>query len=208
MNTPNKSRFERIGKSLYRKGGAIYARVRFNGKLTWRSTETNEPRDARAWLAKWRKEEWMCQNGIEAKGVVLHRKRVNVAELMDAYTDAGCPTRKMQQKSPATLTNEHACLKPLRAYFGHLPASGITHGDCDRYRDWRLSGGYFTGDSEREKQKKLARMKNGNRSVDLELTILGNVFNLAVRRGTLERNPLLGCSRYSQASQIRHCREY
>ena len=50
-------------------------------------------------------------------------------------------------------------------------------------------------------------MKNGNRSVDLELTILGNVFNLAVRRGTLDRNPLLGRSRYSQTSQVRHCRE-
>jgi integrase len=50
-------------------------------------------------------------------------------------------------------------------------------------------------------------MKNGNRSVDLELTILSNVFNFAVRRGTLERNPLWGRSRYSQASQIRHCRE-
>jgi len=201
------ARFERIGECLYRKGGAIYARVRLNGKLTWRSTETDEPAKARQWLKKWRSEEWMMQNGIETKGVVLHRKRVTAGELIDGYTNAGCPTRKMQQKAPSTLTNELACLKPVRAYFGHLPASGITHGDCDKYRDWRLSGGYFTGDSEREKQKKMARMKNGNRSVDLELTILGNVFNLAVRRSTLERNPLLGRSRYSQAAQIRHCRE-
>lgn len=205
--TPTKTKpakFERIGECLYRKGDSIYARVRFNGKPTWRSTETNDPRDARAWLAKWRKEVWMLNNGIEAKGVSLHRKRITVAELIDAYTIAGCPTRKMQRKAAQTLTREAGCLKPLRLHFGNCPASGITLGDCDKYRDWRLSGGYLAGNAERQK---LGRMKNGNRSVDLELTVLGNVLNLAVRRNTLERNPLLGRSRYSQASEIRHCRE-
>lgn len=201
------SGFERLDECLYRKGGAIYARLRVGGKLTWRSTETNEPSKARQWLRRWRDQEWMLQNGFEPKGVLLHRKRVTVSELIDKYIEAGSPTRKMQQKSPATLRTEMACLKPVRAYFSHRPASGITVGECDKYRDWRLSGGYFAGDKEREERKKFARMKKGTRSVDLELTILANVFNLAVRRGTLERNPILGRSRYSHAGQIRHCRE-
>jgi integrase len=50
-------------------------------------------------------------------------------------------------------------------------------------------------------------MKKGTRSVDLELTILGNVFNLAVRRGLLKSNPLQGRGRYSVAEDVRHCRE-
>jgi integrase len=44
-------------------------------------------------------------------------------------------------------------------------------------------------------------------SVDLELTILGNVFGLAVRRAVLKSNPLKGRGRYSIAEDIRHCRE-
>jgi hypothetical protein len=76
--------FERLGQSLYWKGDSIVARVRIRGKPTWRSTGTNNPAEARAWLKKWKSEEWMEQNGIEAKGVILHRQRVTVGELADA----------------------------------------------------------------------------------------------------------------------------
>jgi integrase len=53
----------------------------------------------------------------------------------------------------------------------------------------------------------MARMKQGTRSVDLELTILANVLSLGVRRGALKSNPLNGRGRYSVAADIRHCRE-
>jgi integrase len=53
----------------------------------------------------------------------------------------------------------------------------------------------------------MARMKRGTRSVDLELTILANVFHLAVRRGVLKSNPLAGRGYFSTAEDIRHCRE-
>jgi len=55
--------------------------VRVNGKLTWKSTGTSKPADARKWLEKWRKEGWMLQHGIEPKGVSLHRKRISVGEM-------------------------------------------------------------------------------------------------------------------------------
>lgn len=119
---PSAPAFERLGQSLYWKGGKIVARVRVNGKPTWRSTGTSEPREARKWLKKWRSEEWMEQNGLEAKGVVLHRERVTVGELINAYVEAGMPTRKMRPKRPATITNEKACLRVLRAYFGGMQA--------------------------------------------------------------------------------------
>jgi len=70
--------FERLGECLYRKGVTIYARLRVNGKKTWRSTGTSEPREARAWLKKWRNDDWLLKNGIEPKGVVLQRQRVEV----------------------------------------------------------------------------------------------------------------------------------
>ena len=197
--------FERLGPSLYWKGDMIVARVRINGKRTWRSTGTNNPSEAKAWLKKWQSEEWMEQNGIEAKGVVLHRQRVTVGELADAYVADGIRTRKGQIKRPATITNEKACLKPLRKFFGGKQAATLTLADCDSYRDWRISGGLFAGAGADE--LKMKRLRAGTRSVDLELTILANVLHLAVRRGLLKSNPLAGRGRYSVAEQIRHCRE-
>jgi integrase len=185
----------------------ISARVRVNGRLTWRSTGTANPAEARKWLKKWQQEQWMIDNGIEPKGVTLHRERVTVAELIDSYVEAGCPTRKMRMKSTATLTNEQACLKPLRLYFGDKPAAGLTLADCDTYKDWRLSGGYFEARKKEGCNPRKVRMKRGTRTVDLELTILANVLNLARRRGSLKSNPLIGRGRYSVAEDIRHCRE-
>jgi integrase len=197
--------FERLAPPLYRKGDVIVARVRINGKRTWRSTGTNNPSEAKAWLKKWQSEEWMEQNGIEAKGVVLHRQRVTVGELADAYIADGMRTRKGQMKRPATITNETACLKPLRKFFEGKQAATLTLADCDRYRDWRISGGFFAGVGADE--LKMKRLRAGTRSVDLELTILANVLHLAVRRGLLKSNPLAGRGRYTVAEQIRHCRE-
>jgi integrase len=197
--------FERLGPSLYWKGDSIVARVRVNGKPTWRSTGTDNPAEARAWLKKWKSQEWMEQNGIEAKGVVLHRQRVTVGELMDTYIADGFRTRKGRAKRPATINGEQGCLSPLRKYFEGKQAATLTLADGDSYREWRTSGGYFTGAD--ANGLKLKRMRAGTRSVDLELTILANVFHLAVRRGTLKSNPLTGRGRYSVAEDIRHCRE-
>lgn len=199
--------FERLSECIYRKGGAIYARVRVNGKPTWRSTGTDNPVGARQWLEKWRREKWMEENGIEAKCVVLHRQRVTVGELMDSYVSDGMRTRKGRPKRPATVKTEQTCLKALRVYFGSKQAAAVSLADCDGYRDWRISGGFF-GDAETSGlRKKRKRMRAGTPSVDLELTILGNVFSLAVRRAVLKSNPLTGRGRYSVAEDVRHCRE-
>ena len=185
----------------------IVAHVRVNGKRTWRSTGTSNPAEARKWLQKWRSEEWMEANGFEAKGVVLHRQRVTMGELMDDYVTGGCPTKKMQPKSPATIRNEQFFLNPVRSYFGNKIASSVTLADCDKYRDWRLSGGYVSSFKVRGGHSRTVKTKGGNRSVDLELTVLSNVFNLAVRRNVLKSNPFAGRGRYSLASEVRHCRE-
>jgi len=207
--TPKKqtSGFERIGDCLYRKGDVVYARVRLNGKATWRSTGTNLPKEARAWLKKWREEGWMLRNGFEPKCVVLRRERATVGELIDTYVEAGCPTKKMQPKSPVTVRNERFFLSPVKAYFGSKPAGCITLADCDKYRDWRLSGGYISTFKLQGGKPRTIRTSGGNRSVDLELTVLSNVFNLAVRRNSMKVNPFAGRGRYTIASDVRHCRE-
>ena len=203
---PDKSEFERLGKCLYWKGGKIVARVRVNGKPTWRGTGTDNPAEARRWLKKWRSEEWMEEHGFEPKGVVLHRERVTVSELINTYIEAGMPTRKMRPKSPCTIKNERYFLNPVLAYFGDTPAASLTLGDCDKYLDWRTSGGYVAKFTVRDKPQTM-QTRGGKRAVDLELVVLGNALSLAVRRGVLSSNPLAGRGRYTCASEIRHCRE-
>ncbi|HWN93851.1 MAG TPA: tyrosine-type recombinase/integrase, partial [Methylomirabilota bacterium] len=170
------------------------------------STGTDIPADARKWLKKWKQDEWLMASGIEPKGVVLQRKRVTVEEIIDAYVTAGCPTRKMQGKSLITVKNEISFLKPVRAYFGEKAAATLTLNDCDKYLAWRSSGGYVAKFNVRGKAQTM-QTHGGNRAVDLELTVLCNALNLAVRRNALKANPLTGRSRYTEASKIRHCRE-
>lgn len=204
--TKAKVRFERLGECLYRKGSVIYARVRLNGKLNWRTTGTNDPADARKWLKKWRHDGWLIASGIEPKGVVLQRKRVIVQEIINAYVKAGFPTRKMRSKSPFTVKNEKYFVNPVLGYFGQMPAASLAMGDCDRYLDWRTSGGYVAKFTVRGKPQTM-QTRGGKRAVDLELVVLSNALNLAVRRGVLNSNPLAGRSRYTCASEVRHCRE-
>lgn len=194
-------KYEKLGVSLYRRGETILARVRVNGRLTWRSTGTNEPKDARQWLKKWKQESWMLKNGFEPKGVVLQRKRVTVGEIVQAYLDAGCPNRAMQRKAPYTVQNEKYFLNPVRDYFQDRPAAALTVHDCDKYLEWRISGGYVS------KLIPGGKTKGGNRAVDLELTILCNAFALAVRRNVLTTNPLEKRSKYTVSEDVRHCRE-
>ncbi len=201
-----KATFERLGKCLYWKGGKIVARVRVNGKLTWRGTGTEDPAEARKWLKKWKSEEWMERNGIEAKGVILHRQRVTVSEVIGAYVEAGMPTRKMRKKSPYTVKNERYCLNPVLNYFGDKQAATLTLADCDKYLDWRTSGGYVAKFTVRGKPQTM-QTRGGKRAVDLELVVLNNALSLAVRRGLLHSNPLAGRGRFTCASEVRHCRE-
>ena len=112
--------FERIDGGLYRRNGLIYARVREDGKRSWRGTGTNDLPTARKLFKKWREEQVLKAHGIETAEAALARNRLTVAKVLDAYILAGCPTKKMQPKSPATVRNELKALNPVRRHFGEL----------------------------------------------------------------------------------------
>jgi len=200
-------RFERIGDNLYRRSnGKLYCRVTINGKRKWHKLDVEETKNARKLIREWRDEEVLKSRGIELPGSVLERQRLAAGEVIAAYIEAGCPTRKLREKSPRTVQGELQFLNPVREYFGDKAAVTLTVADCDRYRDWRNSGGYkpvFTHYG----HKTTRRTNGGDRAVDIELGILSNALNLAVRRGKLKVNPLAGRTRYSSAHDVRHCRE-
>jgi integrase len=198
---------ERIAPGLYRRGGTIFARIRERGKRTWRSTDTNDLTTARKILKKWAEEQVLQRHGIETQEAALARNRLTVAKVLDAYIAAGCPTKKMRPKSPATVENELKGLNPVRRHFGERAAVTLKLADCDEYRAWRDGGGYVVTFTRKDGEEVKRRTRGGDRGVDLELTYLSNAFGLAVRRGLLKVNPLVGRGRYVSAEDVRHCRE-
>jgi integrase len=147
------------------------------------------------------------RNGFEPEGVVLQRGRITVAEIIDDYIQAGCPTRKMDSKRPITIAKEVRFSRPVREYFADTSAAALTLGDCDKYRDWRLTGGYVTERKLRNGKTRQCKTRGGKRAVDLELTILSNALNRAERRGVISCNPIVRRGRYTSAAEVRHCRE-
>ena len=206
----NANNLERIDGSLYRRGGRdglIYARVRDNGKRTWRGTGTDNLVIARKLLRKWREEQVLKAHGIETAESALARNRLTVAKVLAAYIAADCPTKKMRPKAKPTVRNEKAALNPVRCYFGERAAAGLKLADCDKYRAWRNSGGYTITRTRKDGEQITIRTRGGDRGVDLELTSLANALWLAVRRGELKVHPLTGRTAYGVAEDVRHCRE-
>lgn len=194
------------GKPFRYVGRTIYARVRNKGRLTWKSTQTDKPSDARKWLRKWKHDGWALRNGFEPGGVVLQRGRVTVKELAEEYVAAGHP-RKHGKKSACTIALEVRWLRPLLAYFGDRPAASLTLADCDEYHKWRRDGSYVPQHRNRNGEIRNIHTKGGDRATDLELYTLSNVLSFGVRRARLTTNPILSRGRYTSADSIRHCRE-
>ena len=198
--TPEKIEGE---EGLYWRGGMIYARVRVDGKQTFRCTGSDKIAAARKVLAKWREDAVLRQHGIEPKQAALERNRLTVAAVLEEYVGFGFPDRKSRiKKTAATRETEGKSIQRLKAFFGAKAAVSLTLKDCDAYRKWRANGGYTW-----QRGEKLRRSRAGDRCVDIELQTLGNSLALAVRQEKLKVNPLTGRGRYHSEEDTRHCRE-
>ena len=183
LETPQKIEGE---PGLYWRGGMIYARVRVDGKQTFRCTGSDKIAAARKVLAKWREDTVLRQHGIEPKQAALERNRLTVAAVLEEYVGFGFPDRKSRiKKTAATRETEGKSIQRLKAFFGAKAAVSLTLKDCDAYRKWRANGGYTW-----HRGEKLRRSRAGDRCVDIELQTLGNSLALAVRQEKLKVNPL------------------
>src|ERR1035438_8121038 len=99
-----------------------------------------------------------------------------LAVLRDSFPYANCTTRN---PCLASSTSHPPAQEPETA-----PAERLALNDCDRYFDWRASGGYVTTFKVRSKEV-TKRTRGGTRAVDLELIVLSNALSPAVRRGGL-----------------------
>lgn len=205
------AKFEYLGEGYARKGDRIYVRVSVEGRATWKSTGTNHLPDARKWREKWNKENWLQEMlGPGSHGLPISQKcTMTVNQLAEEYRRANHPTirgRNLKAKSPRSILNEQYCLRPILYYFGSKRAGSLTLKDCDTYHEWRLNGGYRS-EFQLRGHKVRKKTKGGDRSVDLELTVLANVLHLAVRRGHLASNPIRDRGHYADKATVRHCRD-
>lgn len=220
------------GLSTKGNGTRIYARVQVDGRWTWRTTETDDLELARKWKENWDRKHWLEKQGFISKeqppvtdSEVPKVKSGNEAsateqtppstslitcdDILNNYVAAGHPTvkkRKLKPKSPRSIQNEEYSLPVLRIYFGKKIGEQLTLGDCDRFRSWRNTGGYIAKFALRGKPME-RRTKGGDRAVDLNLIVLSNALELAVRQGLLKSNPIKERGCYSDESTVRHCRE-
>lgn len=227
------SRFHVVVPGLATKGNGtrLYARVRVGSKWTWRSTETDDIGLAEKWKEDWERKQWLAKQGFVEKepsmtsvaakpvgnGQTQHSQNterpdsasVTVSQALDNYVAADLPIikkRRIKPKAPRSIRNEKRWLSPVRIYFGTKDASKLTLADCDSYHSWRNSGGYVAKFTLRGHPKE-KKTKGGNRAVDLELIVLSNALELAVRHGHLHSNPIRDRGRYADESEVRHCRE-
>jgi integrase len=214
MDQEKKPVFEPLGEGFARKGNRIYYRDQRNGRATWISTKTNHMPLARKWKENWQRQQWLLGSGAapaqpNPAQPVPATSQLTTNQLLDEYVAASHPIiRKnaLKRKAPGSIEDETYCLTPVRTYFGAKIAAALTLADCDQYHQWRLSGGYVARFKVRGHDV-VRQTRGGDRAVDLELIVLNNALQLAVRRGHLKSNPLRDRGQYNDDSTIRHCRE-
>lgn len=225
MSNEKTQLFRWVADRLYRTGkrDRIVARVKVDGKLTWRSTKTSKLPKAKKWLESWDHEEWAARRGLTqgARLILTPQKpdptpsasepgpTLTVNFFLDQYVAAGHPIvkkRAIKKKAPRSIWNETYWIRPIREFFGTKVAAVLTLADCDAYYAWRTGGGYVSRFKVRGHEV-TKKARGGDRMVDLELTLLRNALELAVRRGQMSRNPLRDRGQYTDDSTIRHCRE-
>lgn len=233
VNMKKHSKFNAVAPGLATKGNGsrIYARVCVDEKWTWKSTETDDLELAVKWKADWDRKQWLRKQGFveiepvsKPTGIGLmanqknHQPKITAQsttsglttdQVIDTYVAACHPIikkRRIRPKAPKSIENERRCFSPIRVFFGTKNPALLTLADCDAYHVWRNSGGYVSKFTLRGHPVE-KKTRGGDRAVDLELIVLSNALELAVRHGHLTSNPIRDRGRYADEAKVRHCRE-
>lgn len=158
--------------------GLYWARPEIDGRRTWRRLKAVTKKAA---IEETHRTTWAP-------------KLERFAELAQSYLDAGCPTARLEPRSPAAQGIERRNLGHLTAYFGKRDCDAIKLRDLTPYKTWRI--------------ERLTRSTSGSRIVDMELVTLSNVFSYAVAMGIMDTNDVRnGRPRFHRESDVRHCRD-
>lgn len=123
------------------------------------------------------------------------RATLTVGQLAGEWRTAGCPLPNGTRRTARQAADQEAGLRlALRWWANRHPAS-VTQPVMGEYADWRRG------------QTTRANC-TGDRSIDLELTVLANLCAWALARGRLEANPFATRLRYQNSKAVQHCHTY
>lgn len=194
MATP----FKRVAPGIYRYKGkkdGLYERVDFDGLKNWfkleSATTIDEAKRAREQNRvnhrKWRAGEkdndgkpYVSPYIAELRGIAKAQteqvRPTTMDEICQLFLDSDCPDKEREFKKGKQLEEEKRRVGILRSWRGwtEQPVERITLAVLDRYETWR------------RQTSKL--MKNG-RTIDMEVTTLGNILHWATRQERIKVNP-------------------
>ncbi len=167
-----------IGHGVYvDEYGEYWARLWVHKRRTWRKLGASKEKQAI----------------IEARGIIPNGAANTFLDAANAYIDANCPNRRLEERPAPFCEAEKAKLLYLKDFFGPFPCDEIRLPLCIAYKKWRIP-----------KIKK----GTGERTVDLELSTLSNTLNYQVALSQLDFNYIRsGRPRFRKDADIRHCRE-
>lgn len=123
-----------------------------------------------------------------------YRAALTVGSILDAWIAAGCPEPNGSRRTEVQQARQTEPLKIARDWWNDKSAAAITGPTLHGYAVWRR-GQARAGST-------------GDRSIDIDLTVLSNAFAWAVAIGKTDKNPFLKRPRFRRSEDVDHCNQF
>jgi integrase len=181
----------KIAENIYHYRNGYRLRCWVNGKRTWRCLESAGAKAAKIEGARLALElADQAENGKAPFQAGDSPK--SLYDLIDQFLVEGCPNDRLEKRLPEGQTRLRYLLQRPMEYFGKLSPENLRKPHLVSYAAWAT---------------KRMRFGKGNRTVDMEMVALSNVYRWAISIGLVENNPMLGRPRFQRQGEVRSCRE-
>lgn len=188
-----------IGHGVYKDQYGFHIRPRINKRRTWRKlasvTQAEAIKEARGLFTDAER----ARRGL-GRDPFASLKTGTLAELADKYVAAGCPNRKLAQRTPNFLKLETRRIEMLKRHIGDKLAADIRPDTALQYGHKRLAQINNTLDS--------TKWKRGRNFVDKENQTLSNILNygtmLGAAEGGVDFNYVRHKPRFQRSEDVRH----
>lgn len=178
----------------------FYERPWVSGKRTTRALKASTLKAAQKELAAKRTDHERSALGLAASP---YAPKTTVAALLDRFIADGAQGRKRKKpKTKKAVDCVNSAVIHLREFFGRLDAMQLNQKELLRYESFRRAE-----ISKRYAGREMDLPRTGGRTVEIELTVLSNAMNHALRLGIIPFNPIAHREGIRLASEIRHSRD-
>jgi hypothetical protein len=145
---------------------------------------------------------------VQAPQQAAKKAKTTVTGVVERYRDDGFPGKRGGRRNAGVhCDGEAARCEVLLEYFnGTAAAEDLDQDGLDEYHTWRckkVAEGFIKKDGTRSKPK-----GDGDRTTDLDLNCLNNAYRWALRKKMIKTNPIEKRAKYSDSSEVTHCREF